>query len=119
MYNSIVNYVQANKIMAIININFLLKITTSLFILGLLGLVLNRKNVLMSIVSLELMLLAVNLNFIFFSIYLDDILGQVFVIFVLTIAAAESAIGLAILAAFYRLQNSIEFKLIKIGKVKI
>lgn len=105
--------------MAIININFLLKITTFLFILGLLGLVLNRKNVLMSIVSLELMLLAVNLNFIFFSIYLDDILGQVFVVFVLTIAAAESAIGLAILSAFYRLQNSIEFKLIKISKVKL
>lgn len=61
--------------MATININFLLKITTSLFILGLLGLVLNRKNILMSIVSLELMLLAVNLNFIFFSIYLDDILA--------------------------------------------
>lgn len=63
--------------------------------------------------SIELLLLAVNLNFAAFSIYLDDIVGQIFIIFILMIAAAESAIGLAILTVFYRLKNSIQFKSIK------
>lgn len=63
--------------------------------------------------SIELLLLAVNLNFVAFSIYLDDIVGQIFIIFVLMIAAAESAIGLAILTVFYRLRGSIQFKPIK------
>ena len=58
--------------------------------------------------SIELMLLAINLNFVIFSIYLDDITGYVFVLFILTIAAAESAIGLAILTIYYRLKNSIK-----------
>ena len=63
--------------------------------------------------SIELLLLAINLNFAIFSIYLDDIIGQVFVIFILTVAAAESAIGLAIITSFYRLKSSIELKPIK------
>ena len=63
--------------------------------------------------SIELLLLAINLNFAAFSIYLDDIIGQIFVIFVLTIAAAESAIGLAIITVFYRLKNSIQLDPIK------
>lgn len=63
--------------------------------------------------SVELMLLAVNLNFVLFSIYLDDIVGQVFVLFILTIAATESAIGLAILVIYYRLKNSIRIDKIK------
>lgn len=63
--------------------------------------------------SIELLLLSVNLNFAAFSIYLDDIIGQIFVLFILTIAAAESAIGLAIITVFYRLKNSIELEPIK------
>lgn len=105
--------------MIFVNINFFLKITILLFSIGLLGLVLNRKNILIAIISIELLLLSVNLNFILFSVYLDDILGQLFVLFVLTIAATESGIGLAILTAFYKLRNSIEFKLIKINNLKI
>jgi NADH-quinone oxidoreductase subunit K len=63
--------------------------------------------------SIELMLLAVNLNFVLFSIYLDDIIGQVFVLFILTIAATESAIGLAILVVYYKLKNTIRIDKIK------
>ena len=105
--------------MTLISIHFFLKITTLLFSIGFLGLILNRKNILIAIISIELLLLAVNLNFIIFSIYLDDIIGQLFVLFILTIAATESGIGLAILTAFYKLRNSIEFKLIKINNLKI
>lgn len=77
------------------------------------GIVLNRKNILVTIMSIELLLLAVNLNFAAFSIYLDDIVGQIFVLFILTVAAAESAIGLAIITVLYRLKNSIELTPIK------
>lgn len=63
--------------------------------------------------SIELLLLAINLNFAAFSIYLDDIIGQIFVLFILTIAATESAIGLAIITIFYRLKNSIQLEPIK------
>lgn len=103
----------------VILLNYFLKVTVLLFFIGVLGLVLNRRNILIALVSLELLLLSVNLNFIIFSIYLDDTMGQVFVLFVLTIAAAESGLGLAILVAFYKLRNSIEFKLIKINNLKI
>ena len=72
-------------------------LATALFVVGVVGVLLNRKNVLVVLMSVELILLAVNLNFIAFSRYLDDIHGQVFVFFILTVAAAESAIGLAIL----------------------
>ena len=81
--------------------------------IGVLGLVLNRKNILITLMSIELMLLAVNLNFVIFSVYLDDITGYVFVLFVLTIAAAESAVGLAILTIYYRLKNNIRIDKIK------
>ena len=63
--------------------------------------------------SVELLLLAVNLNFAAFSIYLDDIVGQIFVLFILTIAAAESAVGLALITVFYKLKNTIELEPIK------
>lgn len=102
----------------IILITYFLKITILLFFIGVFGLVLNRRNILIALVSLELLLLSVNLNFIMFSIYLDDTMGQMFVLFILTIAAAESGLGLAILVAFYKLRNSIEFKLIKINNIK-
>ena len=105
--------------MNLINIHFFLKIKNLLFSIEFLVLILNRKNILIAIISIELLLLAVNLNFIIFSVYLDDIIGQLFVLFVLTIAATESGIGLAILTAFYKLRNSIEFKLIKINNLKV
>ena len=89
------------------------------FCAGVLGLVLNRKNILVSIMCIELLLLAINLNFIIFSIYLDDIYGLIFVLFVLTIAASESALGLAILTVYYRLKSSILFEPIKKNKFKI
>merc|ERR1712071_60897 len=98
--------------MIITNIYIMLLITTGLFTVGSLGLLFNRKNILIIIMSIELMLLAVNL-FIIFSVYLDDILGQLFVIFILTVAATESSIGLAILAVYYKVINSIV-----IGKIK-
>jgi NADH-quinone oxidoreductase subunit K len=80
---------------------------TVLFLIGVLGIVLNRKNVLILLMSLELMLLSVNVNFVVFSVYLDDLLGQMFALFILTVAGAESAIGLAILVAYYKVRKSI------------
>lgn len=73
-----------------------------LFALSIVGIFLNRKNVIILLMAIELMLLAVNLNFVAFSHYLGDISGQVFVFFILTVAAAESAIGLAILVVLFR-----------------
>ena len=78
-----------------------------LFAIGVLGIFLNRKNVIILLMAIELMLLAVNINFIAFSHYLDDTAGQVFVFFILTVAAAESAIGLAILVVLFRNLRSI------------
>ena len=99
--------------MTILNISYILNINILLFLIGVLGLVLNRKNILITLMSIELMLLAVNLNFVIFSVYLDDIVGYVFVLFILTVAAAESAIGLAILTIYYKLKNSIRIDKIK------
>jgi NADH-quinone oxidoreductase subunit K len=73
-----------------------------LFAISVVGIFLNRKNVIILLMAIELMLLAVNMNFVAFSHYLDDISGQVFVFFILTVAAAESAIGLAILVVLFR-----------------
>lgn len=99
--------------MLTISIYDVLTLTSIVFFIGLLGIVINRKNILIIIMSIELLLLAVNLNFAIFSIYLDDIVGQIFVIFILTVAAAESAIGLAIITGIYRLKNSIQLEPIK------
>lgn len=96
-----------------IKLSYIILITNSLFLIGLLGIVLNRKNILVIIMSIELLLLSVNLNFAVFSIYLDDVIGQIFVLFILTIAATESAIGLAMITVLYGLKNSID-----IGPVK-
>ena len=82
-------------------------LSTILFFIGLFGIVLNRKNILVILMSIELMLLAINLNFVIFSNSIDDIMGQLFALFVLTVAAAESAIGLAILVIYYRLRGNI------------
>ena len=105
--------------MMFLNLSYVLKITTFIFCAGVLGLVLNRKNILVAIMCIELLLLAVNLNFIIFSVYLDDIFGLIYVLFVLTIAASESALGLAILTVYYRLKSSILLEPIKNNKFKI
>lgn len=99
--------------MLTIGMNYLLNVTLIVFFIGLMGIILNRKNILITIMSIELLLLAVNLNFAAFSIYLDDIIGQIFILFILTIAATESAIGLAIITVFYRLKNSIQLDSIR------
>jgi len=99
--------------MIILNLSYILNIIVVLFLIGVLGLVLNRKNILITLMSIELILLAVNLNFVVFSIYLDDIIGYIFVLFILTIAAAESAIGLAIITIYYRLKATIRIDKIK------
>lgn len=78
-----------------------------LFSLSIAGIFLNRKNVILLLMAIELMLLAVNMNFVAFSHYLDDLSGQVFVFFILTVAAAEAAIGLAILVVLYRKRSTI------------
>jgi NADH-quinone oxidoreductase subunit K len=78
-----------------------------LFTLGIFGIFLNRKNVIIILMSVELMLLAVNINFVSFSAFLGNLLGQVFAMFVLTVAAAEAAIGLAILVVYFRNRGSI------------
>ena len=78
-----------------------------LFAISIVGIFLNRKNVIILLMAIELMLLAVNLNFLAFSHYLHDIAGQVFVFFILTVAAAESAIGLAILVVLFRTRSTI------------
>jgi NADH-quinone oxidoreductase subunit K len=77
------------------------------FVLGVMGIFLNRKNVIIILMSIELILLSVSINFVAFSAFLGDLFGQVFVMFVLTVAAAESAIGLAILMIYFRNRGSI------------
>ncbi len=79
-----------------------------LFSLGVAGIVLNRRNIIVLLMCVELMLLAVNTNFIAFSRYLDDVAGQIFVFFILTVAAAEAAIGLAILVLLFRNRGTID-----------
>ena len=89
---------------------------TCLFVLGIWGIFLNRKNILIMLMSIELLLLAVNLNFIFFSVFLDDLIGQIFAILVLTVAASESSIGLAILVVYYRIRGTIAVEYIRLMK---
>lgn len=84
-----------------------LVVSTALFGISMAGIVINRKNVLILLMCIEMMLLAVNLNFITFSRYLGDSAGQIFVFFILTVAAAEAAIGLAILVVLYRSRRSV------------
>ena len=90
-----------------IPLSYYLILGALLFAVGVVGIFLNRKNLIILLMAIELMLLAVNMNFIAFSHYLGDLSGQVFVFFILTVAAAESAIGLAILVALFRNLKSI------------
>ena len=89
-------------------ISHYLTVAALLFTLGIFGIFVNRKNVIIILMSIELMLLAINLNLVAFSAYLGDLAGQVFAMFVLTVAAAEAAIGLAILVVYFRNRGSIE-----------
>jgi NADH-quinone oxidoreductase subunit K len=82
--------------------NIFLIFSSVIFLFGILGLILNKRNLLIILMSIELMLLGVNLNLIVFSVILDDILGQMFALYVLTVAAAESAIGLAIFSLYFK-----------------
>ena len=84
-----------------------LVVAAILFTIGIFGIFLNRKNVIIILMSIELMLLAVNINLVAFSAFLNDLVGQVFALLVLTVAAAEAAIGLAILVTFFRVRGSI------------
>ena len=90
-----------------ITLTHFLILAALLFLIGVVGIFLNRKNIITLLMAIELMLLAVNINFIAFSHYLGDLAGQVFVIFILTVAAAESAIGLAIIIVVFRNNQSI------------
>ena len=90
-----------------IGIEHYVVVSSILFVLGVLGIFLNRKNVIVILMAIELILLAVNINFVAFSAFLNDLVGQVFAMFVLTVAAAEAAIGLAILVTFFRDRGSI------------
>ena len=81
-----------------------------IFSLGIIGIFLNRKNVIVILMSIELILLAVNINLVSFSIFLQDIVGQIFTMLILTVAAAEAAIGLAIIVVYYRNKGSIRVK---------
>jgi NADH:ubiquinone oxidoreductase subunit K len=85
----------------------LLFVPIIIFLIGIIGIILNRKNILLIIICVELVLLAINFTFLVSSFYLDDLLGQIFAIFVLVVAAAESSIGLAILITFYRVKGTI------------
>jgi len=91
-----------------IGLEHYLTVAGALFVIGVFGLFLNRKNVIIMLMSLELILLAVNINLVAFSSFLGDLVGQVFTIFVLTVAAAEAAIGLAILVLFFRNRGTID-----------
>ena len=93
-----------------------LTVAAILFTLGLFWIFLNRKNVIIILMSIELMLLAVNINLVAFSTHLGDLMGQIFAMFILTVAAAEAAIGLAILVVYYRNRGSIAVEDINVMK---
>ncbi len=90
-----------------IGLGHYLTVGAILFTLGVFGIFINRKNVIIILMSVELILLAVNINLVAFSFYLNDLAGQIFALFILTVAAAEAAIGLAILVVFFRNRGSI------------
>ena len=100
----------------IIGLGHYLSVAAILFTLGVLGIFLNRKNVIIILMSVELILLAVNLNLVAFSAALGDLVGQVFAMFVLTVAAAEAAIGLAIVVIYFRNRGSIQVEDVNLMK---
>ena len=90
-----------------IGLSHYLTVAAILFTLGVLGIFINRKNIIVILMSIELILLAVNINLVAFSVYLHNVVGQIFAMFVLTVAAAEAAVGLAILVTFFRNRGDI------------
>jgi len=90
-----------------IGLGHYLTLAAIIFTTGIIGIFLNRKNVIIILMSIELILLAVNINLVSFSIYLQDLVGQVFAMFILTVAAAEAAVGLAIIVIYYKNKGSI------------
>ncbi len=90
-----------------IELQHFLILSSLLFLIGVFGIFLNRKNIIIILMSIELILLAVNINFVSFSFFLGDLTGQIFSLFILTVAASEAAIGLAILVCFFRNKGSI------------
>lgn len=96
-------------------INFLF-FSSILFFISILGIFITRKNLIIILISIELMLLSINFNFIIFSVYLNDIFGQIFTLFILTLAGAEASIGLAILIIFYRVRGVISMNFLNILK---
>jgi NADH-quinone oxidoreductase subunit K len=99
-----------------IGLTHYLTVAAILFTLGVLGIILNRKNIIIILMSVELILLSVNINLVAFSSFLGDLTGQVFSLFILTVAAAEAAIGLAILVTYYRNRGSIAVEDINVLK---
>jgi NADH-quinone oxidoreductase subunit K len=99
-----------------IGLEHYLTVAATLFVIGIFGIFLNRKNVIILLMSIELMLLSVNINLVAFSAFLQDLTGQVFTMFVLTVAAAEAAIGLAILVCFFRNRGTIDVEDINVMK---
>ena len=99
-----------------IGLGHYLTVAACLFTLGMFGIFLNRKNVIIILMSVELILLAVNINLVAFSVFLQDLVGQVFAMFVLTVAAGEAAIGLAILVVYFRNRGTIEVEQINLMK---
>ena len=99
-----------------IGLGHYLAVAAILFTLGVFGIFVNRKNVIILLMSVELLLLAVNINFVAFSAFLNDLVGQVFTLFVLTVAAAEAAIGLAILVCFFRNRGTIDVEDVNVMK---
>ncbi len=90
-----------------LTLSHFLVVASIIFTIGVAGIILNRKNIIIILMSVELILLSVNLNLISFSSFLGDLTGQIFALFILTVAAAEAAIGLAILVTYYRIRGSI------------
>jgi len=99
-----------------VGLDHFLVVAAALFTIGVLGIFINRKNVIVILMSIELMLLAVNINFVAFSVYLNNLVGQVFTMIVLTVAAAEAAIGLAILVVYFRNRGNIAVEDINLMK---
>ena len=99
-----------------IGLEHYLTVAAALFVIGIFGIFLNRKNVIVILMSIELMLLAVNINLVAFSSFSGDLVGQIFTMFVLTVAAAEAAIGLAILVVFFRNRGSVEVEDVNVMK---
>nr|YP_010316762.1 NADH dehydrogenase subunit 4 [Batrachospermum sp.]UNB13415.1 NADH dehydrogenase subunit 4 [Batrachospermum sp.] len=87
-----------------------------LFLIGMFGLFINQKNILVMLMSLEIMFLALSFNWILSSVYLDDVMGQIFALLILTVTAAESSIGLAILVVYYRIRSTVTVELMNLTK---